>query len=469
MKRFSTYLIIFFICNFFFITRVGAQSTSWVDTGYADSIKAAEGGDVNKSAHVSSVNTDNYSDFIRRAIGPVKGITISAEEMDTPYAQNMFKQSALAGVSQYIYAMYANPPASTYAFMQDIGHTLGFLPKQVNAQGIGFSGMTSLLPIWKVFRNISYAILAIVMVVVGFMVMFRKKIDPKTVVTVQNALPKIVVTLLLITFSYAIVGLLIDFMYLVLVLGVRLLVDATPGTFDAGHIARMSSSDFGGVWKSIFAGFASIEDLMVFLFPNSPDFGILNIFNPAYDIVGLLLAVILSIALLFGVVRLFFMLLSAYIQIVLALLTGPIQMLLDALPGGQGFSSWLKNLISNLLVFPITAIMLTVGWILVSSSTRLWTPPLLGMGTSGVAGIIGLGVLLTIPSVTKGVQESLKAKPMINAGIGAIAGPLGAGVGQTMQMAYQGVMIKQGLGSFGRKPDTTTVESAIQAGAEGKK
>ena len=34
----------------------------------------------------------------------------------------------------------------------------------------------------------------------------RKKIDPKTVVTAQNAIQRVIIALILITFSYAIVG-----------------------------------------------------------------------------------------------------------------------------------------------------------------------------------------------------------------------------------------------------------------------
>lgn len=423
MKRVFLSLFFGLILSLFLTTSAHAQAGSWVDTGYPDSMEAAQGGDVNAAAHVSNVNTNNYSDFIRRVLGPVPGITISANDMNTPYAKKMLEQSAVAGLSNYIYAMYANPPASTYVFVQDFSQTLGFIPKKAYAQGIGFSGLTALLPVWKQFRNISYAILALVMVVIGFMVMFRKKIDPKTVVTVQNALPKIVITLILITFSYAIVGIMIDLMYLVLVLGVRLLVTSSTGIFTDNHISMMTSSDFSGVWKGVFAGYASLGDLMDFLFPNEQA-GALNLFNPAYDVVGILTALLLALAFLFGVIRIFFMLLTSYIQIIIALLTGPLQILLDAVPGGQGFSAWLKNLLSQLLVFPITAFLLTVGWILIKTSTTMWTPPLLSMGSKGVGGVIGLGVLLSIPSIIKGIQESLKAKPGIPIGAASALSPI---------------------------------------------
>ena len=112
--------------------------------------------------------------------------------------------------------MFDNKPADIGLYMADVGHTLGFVPQQVYAQGIGFTGMEPLLPIWKAFRNIAYLLMALIMIVLGFMIMFRKKIDPKTVVTAQNAIPRVIVTLILITFSYAIVGFMIDLMYVLL-------------------------------------------------------------------------------------------------------------------------------------------------------------------------------------------------------------------------------------------------------------
>jgi hypothetical protein len=48
------------------------------------------------------------------------------------------------------------------------------------------------------------------MVVVGFMIMFRSKIGGQTLVTLGNFLPGVITSLILITFSFAIAGLLID-------------------------------------------------------------------------------------------------------------------------------------------------------------------------------------------------------------------------------------------------------------------
>ncbi|MFZ2025551.1 MAG: hypothetical protein WAV51_04700 [Microgenomates group bacterium] len=470
MKRVFLSLFLSFVTSFCFLSPIHA---SWVDEGYDEAMKAAENGDVNSAAYISNADNNTKLNLVRQVFGAVEGLTVMKGDLNEPYAKKMNNQSAISGLSTYIGYMYTNPPASTYAFVQDMGQTLGFIPKQAYAQGIGFSGLSPLLPIWKMFRNISYAILALVMVAIGFMVMFRKKIDPKTVVTVQNALPKVVVTLILITFSYAIVGLMIDLMYIVLYAALQLIVTSAPsGMFDADHVSVFTSSSFGAVWKGMFGGFETFPIMINSIMPGEASWitklTLATIFSGGVaGVLSILVALIMAIAFLFGVVRLFFMLLSAYIQIIVAVLIGPIQILLDAVPGGQGFSGWIKNLLSNLVVFPITSVMLTLAYFLIKSADKTWTPPLLGSGSSGISSLIGLGFLFIIPNTVKGLQEALKAKPMVNAGLGAIAGPMGSGVGQGMQLVYQGAMIKEGL--FARKPNTNTLQSTIDSAKAAEK
>lgn len=410
-----------------------------------------------------------------------------------------FQRSSAIGLSGNIIASLYTPPASSVGWAMDTGRSMGLLPKPVYAQGIGFAGLNPILGIWKAFRNIAYVIMAIVMFVIGFMVMFRKKIDPKTVVTVQNSLPRVVITLLLITFSYAIAGLMIDLMYLVFYLMINVLVQNSSGILGPGTLNNYATGGFPSAATALFStGWASINDIIRFLNPGAalmeqwladviPGFGaqiggaILYLFGPSIlggPVIGLLvLWLLITIALIFAIIRIFFMLLSAYINVIIAIIFSPLQLLLEAFPGGDGFMSWIKNLLSNLAVFPITAVMLLIGTILTNAGDKiaggagnLWVPPLLGNGTvestvwsgifgifgqpgptglsasHGIGGLIGLGILSTIPSVVNGLKEALKAKPPVNAGIGAVIGPMGGGLSQLMQFAYQYRIIFGGHG-----------------------
>ncbi|HPP19164.1 MAG TPA: hypothetical protein PLT51_04255, partial [Candidatus Dojkabacteria bacterium] len=64
--------------------------------------------------------------------------------------------------------------------------------------------------IWRSSLNIVYLFSIIIFIIVGFMIMFRKNLPGNTTVTVSKALPQIIISLVLATFSFAIVGIIMD-------------------------------------------------------------------------------------------------------------------------------------------------------------------------------------------------------------------------------------------------------------------
>ena len=165
-----------------------------------------------------------------------------------------------------------------------------------------------------------------------------------------------------------------------------------------------------------------------------------------------------AIAMLFLLIRLFLTLLTAWIQVFIALIFGPLQLMLGAIPGVNVFGSWFKNLVANLAAFPITMILILIGSYLSSSGTsgRLWTPPGFG-GTpegQGVAGLIGLGVAMIIPSVVNNFKQAIKAVSFVPAGPGAIVAPFGSAMGTGMQLLSTQYYLKNSpvAGLLGRIP-----------------
>jgi hypothetical protein len=65
--------------------------------------------------------------------------------------------------------------------------------------------------VWNIFRNLAYVFFIIVMIVSGFMIMFRKKLPGGSMVTLGNTITQSVLGVVLVTFSFAIVGVLMDF------------------------------------------------------------------------------------------------------------------------------------------------------------------------------------------------------------------------------------------------------------------
>lgn len=435
-------------------------------------------------------------------LGPVEGIHCTGEQCKTTFFRNMAQSSFLAAADKTILAIYQNPPATTYIAATDFGKSLGLLPNKAFAQGpgIGFSGLSPLLPIWKVFRNIAYFLLAIVMVAIGFMVMFRQKIDPKTVVTVQSALPNVIIALLLITFSYAIVGILIDIMYLSIVLVVSLIVPAGQSLvgneiIGSNTLSNYLSAEWGTIIGAMFhGGIQTVDDLFAFVGSGAVlttvGIGVLAAFiNPVVGVgiatTSILAVLLVGIILFFAALRLLFVLLSSYIQLIIALLTAPLLLLAVAIPGSNAFQSWFMNIISNLVVFPITAVLILIATILAAfekgnweafagatAEPSLWAPPFLSSGKHGMAGLIALGILLSIPTIVNSIKESFKAKqalPLAGAapfiGIASTAGTYGFQYFLARKQSQE--MAKTLKDTIGRKEPGSTTAPPAEAGSTG--
>lgn len=429
----------------------------------------------------------NQSAAVEQILGAVPGVTVTADvwQRNPKHAQRMMEQAAVPKIGNYIAMMYANPPADLALWVRDTGQTLGFIPKQTYAQGpgVGFTGLAPLLPVWKAFRNIAYLLMAIAMIAIGFMIMLRKRIDPKTVVTVQNALPRIVVTLLLITFSYAIVGFMIDIMYLLIAISVSVLDSAAilPKIDSGGFLPTLAESygtnhDLyarGGLFAvigNIFRGAGigtlgegtGIQDLTYkVLGLNDPIarflqfggiVGGLALTAATFPLAGPLglgvaglaflptfLAFLVSIALLFLIIRLFIFFLGAYIQIIVALIFAPFQIMADVFPGSNAFSSWIKNLFANLIVFPVGAVIFMLSSIFAQMSNQqgdLWRPPytpLFSSSVTSIGALLAIGILFAVPSIAGGIREALKAKPFLEAGPSSIAQSLSQPANLIMQ------------------------------------
>ena len=145
---------------------------------------------------------------------------------------------------------YTNPPASGTYWVTDTLANAGFAPNAFAAEGVGFASIKPLMNLWKIFRDIAYLLIVLVLVSIGFMIMFRVKMNPQTVVSVENSLPKIVIALLLITFSFPIAGFLIDAMYLVIILMVSVLSNNNTYYSAAQYQNIFLQSNFGTIWAN---------------------------------------------------------------------------------------------------------------------------------------------------------------------------------------------------------------------------
>ena len=112
--------------------------------------------------------------------------------------------------------------------------------------GIGFNRLQSLINVWTKFRDLAYLFFVLAFTVIGLAIIFRIKIDARTVMTIQNQIPKIVIALVLVTFSFTIAGLLIDLMYVLIYF-----IVITFSTITPAHV-NVNASVFG-VFNKVFA------------------------------------------------------------------------------------------------------------------------------------------------------------------------------------------------------------------------
>lgn len=445
-----------------------------------------------------------------------------------------FNHSIFGFLTKLIVLPYANPPASGVYWAYSGLQNAGFVPKTYAAEGIGMAAIRPFVNLWKVFRDISYMLLVLVLITIGFMIMFRAKLNPQTVISVENSLPKIVVSLILITFSFPIAGFLIDLMYVIIIVIIGILAPQLSFTNQNINeiVGRYLNPKFGDilpqtyVTKSFATGAALYnlipEQLRIWLSPILQIlFGVFNIYilknvigagenGPATSVsdflsnVGLagftfgklpkiigffldiflflffavfgvpfILGILVVFTILFILFRVFFNLFMNYLQIILLIIFSPFILLLEAVPGKNTFSFWLKNLIANLFGFIVVLTLILINNIMnhllvpekpifglsflpspaiIPSPQQPWTPPFLyGIDNSSLSVLISMGIFLLIPDFLKLIKEIMGAKGLpLNLSLGTFFGGVGALWGGGIQGISQITSLQQtpGIGKI---------------------
>lgn len=393
-------------------------------------------------------------------IGVTSGLNalISGAAPATPAVAQFFQNNnALASTGNMIASLYGSPPASGVVyFAQQIEKINPVKPAYAQFTGTGYGALSPIQGLWTAIRNISYIGFVIVFIVIGFMIMFRSKVSPQTVATVQDSIPRIVIALILVTFSYAIVGLIIDFMFLFLNVTMKGLETAGVINFGTAENAIFKHSIIGAItggWKDLVIETAKAINSLI----NGVGIGgtIVNIVT--FGSIGMISGLIVGVAALFIMFKILFMLLMAYVSIVIMTIFAPFLLLFQALPGNNGATGWLKQIVANVAVFPVVALMLIFAGVFAhigsfgfgGASTTINAKnigqfPLIagGIDTDTVSRLIGFGFLFMIPSVAGMIKEKLKAGQVAFGGAGAAA--LGASAGfagrrVTTSAPYRGV------------------------------
>lgn len=315
---------------------------------------------------------------------------------------NIVTDGALGTTSKMISAIFENPAASSQLYIADLMNDMN-IAQPAYAQGLGFTSLSPLLEGWKIFRNLAYLFFVLIFLVIGFLIMMRKKVG-QAAITAQQAIPKIIVAMIAVTFSYAIAGLLIDIMYLSMYLIIGLFGDSFGGKVGVGS----SIFDIG---KYMFDQAGTGSKIVGEFVENVTE----EVVDVPEWIAEITTALIIAIAAVFAVFKLFFELLKTYVTIILTIVLSPLQLMLEAIPGQKHFGKWVQGLIGNLAAFPTVLMVLVIYKVLIDQTTGSaggFMPPFLisGSGTGDVANfLIGFGLLLGLPEAVKQVKKALGA------------------------------------------------------------
>jgi hypothetical protein len=343
----------------------------------------------------------------------IEGLTGSTEvQSPAPLAslqQDRKEQSLLKEV-------FAERSFSGITYVKNIGRKFNLIP-EAKAQGFGF--ITALDPVqhmWRAVRDIAYAFFVIATIILAFMIMFRVKLSPQTAISVQSALPKLIIALILVTFSYAIAGFLVDLMYVVIGIVSIFGAQVIPGDiFTSTHVFNFLTKgqpfnvDIGLGFVGLFIAYIIAFNIALII----SMFAMLGVIGSALSLalvgilsiatggafalvlagIAIIVSIIVFIVLIWMFIRITWILIRAYAHVLLLTIAAPIQLTLGIIVPSLGFGSWLRSFISNLAVFVVVGLLFLLSFIFLLEGVRLTLNQYItGVGEGLISFFFGTGI-----------------------------------------------------------------------------
>ncbi len=396
---------------------------------------------------------------------------------------------AVGIMTNYISDLYV-PAVSASQYTQYLSDNFGIVKKSYAANaitknancsnyqfGYGFCGLSPIFNLWVGVRDFAYAFLTLLFIAIGIGVMLRFHVDPRTVMTLQNQIPRVIIAILLITFSYAIAGAMIDMMWTVTYAGINFITSVSPnsqvavgcgptnikslpqaadqtlinqpvaftdmvfnkdckGNIHSGlfNLAQHVSSAFGQLITQIINQILGLQ-------PGGCGIG--SILNPLPCLQSFIewileqtVKLIIIIAILIALFRLWFQLIKTYITFIIFVIMGPLWIVFGLIPGRPlGFEKWIRIVFANLAVFPLVAFMIVFARVLLDIAPQtvtpqnMFIPPFIGNpNITTFTTFMGFGAIMILPTIPDMIKERMKATGQgkygqtVAAGLGFAAG-----------------------------------------------
>lgn len=380
----------------------------------------------------------------------------------TESSANAWRSTPLGTVMNFTTGLYDNKPASSvawarYEFNKLAGKNYAFAQSpedtDIYRPGTGFTLLQPLQGLWAWSRNLTYVAFIILIIVIGFMILFRNQLDGGTPITIFNSIPTMILSLVLITFSYPITSFFID----VITVGTNLtqsVMLSTPGAPGYESIWRDDTKWNVAIPVIQKQGQAPVSTVgRNNLQPDDPWMSVWQIFNTSgaslckdaeggakCDISNLLpdnigagnaigqivqfvisfaqgtgvdntlVSIVLGFAAFSAAIKLFLSLLNKYIVLTVGVILAPWYFFIAALPSKSQSTivDFLKMHLGAALSFVAIYAVFLFLIIFVKTPTTAnltWIPPLMGYNADQIVqgnvlgGLIAFGIFLATPSI----------------------------------------------------------------------
>lgn len=152
-------------------------------------------------------------------------------------------KSALATTAQMMDIMYTNPPNSAIVWAYDqVNRIQNKELLAVYAQtssasnsfyfpGLGYNLLMPMMGMWQWSRNMVYMFYVVIIIFLSALILFRQNLGGTATVSLINAIPSLILSLVLVSLSYPIAGFFVDLIYIGanVAQGVLINADGSPG------------------------------------------------------------------------------------------------------------------------------------------------------------------------------------------------------------------------------------------------
>lgn len=417
------------------------------------------------------------STLVHALNGTMEQETVASAEGDLVVLR--YKEGVIGKVNNLMVNTYEGTTnISSVEYIADTIERAGFV-QPVNAAETGYRTFSPIIDIWKIFRDIALGFTILSGLGLAVMILLRVR-QGQGAVTIMNALPKLIVSIMLILFSYSFAGLLVDFGNIVQRVSVNLFLadgglhakffnenyqryardvipegswvypinecynagagaesnlgvngcgdgdDIKEGNLETFHLFRLMSHAVN--WTEWVDNDTNIADILrtptnIGIIDNTQDFlsGV-----GGSDLPEKILELIVSIVVLSGIVKIFFILIRAFAEMVLYTIFAPLVFV--AYPVSTSvLSSWIRYFLSNSLLFPGTFFMLFLGALFIGVDGPPWytrgivigghAPDLLydTMNQDAIDGsstvlskMVGLTIILMAPTLRQFIMQQLR-------------------------------------------------------------